>query len=119
MATLPGRAARPTGPVVAAFLAAGLGLLALGIVAVATEASEAAEGVVLRLGSWMPGAAGIGPYSGKQTIMLATWAISWVVLHLALRQRDPDVRAPFGAALLMVLLAAVLVWPPTWRLLGA
>lgn len=109
---------KTAGPYVAAFLAAGIGLLVLAFVQVLTELDDAFKERVFDLGkAWIPGAEGIGPYSGKETLMVVGWLGSWLVLHLALRHRDPDVRPWFGLALVMLGLAVLLLWPPVWHLL--
>lgn len=84
-----------------------------------TELSALAADVVFNVGkAWIPRAAGIGPYSGKETFLLVGWAASWIGLHLALRRRDVDVKIAFGVAMGMVLVGIALVWPPVWHLFG-
>lgn len=109
---------RPNGASVAALLSAAIGLLVLGIVVVATELSEAAKETVFEVGkAWVPGAEGIGPYSGKETFMLMGWLGSWLILHFALRDREVNTKAWFGVALAMLIVATLLVWPPIWHYL--
>jgi hypothetical protein len=98
---------------VAAILAAALGLLTLALVNLATEASPAARDWVHGLGKlWMPGAEGIGPYSGKQTLALGAWIGSWIVLHLGLRGRDLGLGRWLVVCLVIVGIATTLLWPP-------
>jgi len=79
----------PSGIAVAALMSSMLGMLALAVVNVFTTASKDFNAWVHGVGKlWMPGAAGIGPYSGKETISLAVWLGTWVVLHYALRERE-------------------------------
>lgn len=107
----------PNGGSAAAMLAASFGLLTLGIVVLVTELSAGAKDFVFNLGkAWMPGAAGIGPYSGKETVLLVAWLGSWIALHLTLRHKDVNVRVAFGVAMGMLLLALALIWPPVWHL---
>lgn len=111
---------KPNGASVAAVVAASIGLLALGLVVVATELSERAKELVFDVGkAWIPNAEGIGPYSGKETFLLVGWLGSWLILHLALRNREVNTKAWFGAALVALLVATFLVWPPAWHWLGA
>jgi hypothetical protein len=64
----------PSGAAVAALMAAMLGMLALAVVNVFTAASKDFNTWVHDVGKlWMPGATGIGPYSGKETISLLVW----------------------------------------------
>ena len=88
---------RPTGPVVAALMPVLCGELALLVADKVSNRSKAMEGWVYSLGKWMPGATGtgaggsIGPYSGKETLALVVWCLSWVILHAALRNASPSV----------------------------
>jgi hypothetical protein len=90
-------ATRPTGPVVAALMAVLCGEFALLLADKISNRSKAMEAWVYSLGKWMPGATGsgpdgsIGPYSGKETIALVVWLLSWAILHAALRRASPSV----------------------------
>lgn len=106
-----------TGPAAAAVLSAGLGLLALGIAQVLSEISEPFKHAMQTLGSlWIPGALGIGPYSGKETAALIVWLTSWLALYLLLRRRDVSLIAAGVVALGLVGVATTLLWPPVTRL---
>ena len=107
-----------TGPAAAAILAVGLGLLALGMSQVLAEASEAIKHALQALGNlWMPGAQGIGPYSGKETAALVVWLVSWVLLHAALRKREINLIIAGTITLLLVGLATTILWPPVTHFL--
>jgi hypothetical protein len=111
---------RFNGADMAAILAAAFGIFALGAVVLATELSKPLQDQVFALGkAWMPNAARIGPYSGKETLLAVAWLGSWLLLHLGLRRRHVDPRPWFAVALLLVLLGLVFVWPPVWHMLGA
>jgi hypothetical protein len=59
----------PGGIALAALMGGMLGMLALAVVNVFTAASKPFNAWVHGVGKmWMPGAEGIGPYSGKETI---------------------------------------------------
>ena len=108
----------PNGPAAAALIAAGLGLVALALAQVGSEASGSWKSAMQALGnSWIPGAKGIGPYSGKETVGLLAWLISWAVLHLALRRRDVSLVLAGIVSLLLVGLSTTLLWPPVTHLL--
>jgi len=104
------------GPGLAALLAAMIGLLTMALVNLGTEISKGFGTFVWDVGkAWVPGAAGIGPYSGKETFLLIGWLVSWVVLHFALRSRkDLDVRLWVGIFLVGMLAATLLLWPPIY-----
>jgi hypothetical protein len=104
----------PSGPAVAALLSIGIGALLMAIVVGISDANKAFESdVVHALGRlWVPGAAGIGPYSGKFTVFLLGWLLSWGGLHLALRRREPDLARWSLVSFVLIGLAILLVWPP-------
>ena len=108
----------PMGLAAAALLSAGLGLVALAASHVASESSESFKQAMQTLGNaWMPGAPGIGPYSGKETAGLLVWGISWFLLHLLLRKRDVSLVVAGTLMLLLVGAATTLLWPPVTHLL--
>jgi hypothetical protein len=93
-----------------------IGLLTLGIVVFACEASKPFAQTVQALGElWMPGAEGIGPYSGKETLGLVAWLISWLVLHFSLRNRQMSGGLWLIVFLLGIGVATTLIWPPIWH----
>ena len=107
---------KPNGAGMAAALSAMVGMLALAAVVLACEASQAVTARVHALGKlWMPGAEGIGPYSGKETVMLAAWLGSWAVLHPLLRKRELNGGLWITVFLAGVGLASTFIWPPTWH----
>jgi hypothetical protein len=64
---------------------------------------------------WMPGAQGIGPYSGKETLSALAWLGSWVILHFALRRRDMDISRWLIAFIVGVGIATTWIWPPVFE----
>ena len=102
-----------TGPACAALIAAALGPLTLAISHLAAEYSEAGKAWVYQWGkAWMPGAEGIGPYSGKETLALVVWLGSWVLLHLWLHRRQASLAKSGVLFLVGIGLATTLLWPP-------
>ena len=109
----------PSGIAIAALMASMLGLLALAVVNVLTAASKGFSTWVHGVGKlWMPGAEGIGPYSGKETISLVVWLGTWVVLHYALRERELKLSTWLIAFLVGVGVATTLIWPPVFEYLA-
>ena len=75
--------------------------------------SEGFTTSVHRIGKlWMPGAEGIGPYSGKETLSLLVWLVSWAILHPLLRKTEWNNQVVVGIFLVGVALATTLLWPP-------
>ena len=104
---------KPSGPAAAALLSGALGLLAMAVSQVMAEGSEAAKTAIHTLGKlWIPGAQGIGPYSGKETIALIVWLASWAILHAALRRREVSATASAIAFLLLIGISTTVFWPP-------
>ena len=117
--TPPARERVPGGIAVAALLSAMLGMLTLAVVNVFTTASKAFNAWVHSVGKlWMPGAEGIGPYSGKETLSLVVWLGAWVILHSALRKKDLDVSRWLIVFLVGVGIATTLIWPPVFEYLA-
>ncbi len=107
-----------TGPAAAALLSAALGLLALGVSQVLSEHSDAFRQAMQALGNrWIPGASGIGPYSGKETVALLAWLLSWVLLHRVLRRRDVNLVTAGALALVLIGIATTILWPPVTHVL--
>jgi hypothetical protein len=73
---------RAFGPVAAAFLAAGIGVLVLGVM---TTIAEARASFADKL-AWSDS---VGPLSGKTIVAVGAWIVSWIVLHVLMRKRDP------------------------------
>src|SRR4051812_26592809 len=72
---------KPNGPVLAAVLSAGVGSLAL---AALTTLSAAIPAVSSLLTLYAPA----GPMTGKSTVAVLVWLVTWAVLHAAWRRRD-------------------------------
>ena len=114
----PSTSSLPTGPAAAALLGAGCGLLTLGVSQVVSEASEGFTRAMQALGNlWIPGAEGIGPYSGKETVGLLVWLLSWAALHALLRKRDVNLVVVGVVTLLLIGAATTILWPPLTHLL--
>ena len=100
----------------AAILSAMLGILTVGLVNLGTTISDHFQVFIYAIGKlWMPGAEGIGPYSGKETIALLVWFISWVVLHQLLKEREWNPQGVLIVFLFGIALATTLVWPPVFE----
>lgn len=108
---------RPNGAAVAASLAAAIGIVVMALVNVGTEASQGFKTFVHGVGKlWIPGAQGIGPYSGKETFLLLGWLGSWAALHYLLRRRGVSGRTWGMSLTVLFLVGFALFWPPifTW-----
>lgn len=101
------------GRAAAAYWSAGIGLLTMALVNLGTSLSKPFEKFVHAVGkAWMPGAQGIGPYSGKETFALVAWIGSWLILGAILRKREVKEPTSFIGFLTMLGVATTLFWPP-------
>jgi hypothetical protein len=89
----------------AAILAAGAGSLALGLLALAADASPA---VGRALDLWPP----TGPLSGVTSAAVAVWLAAWLALARRWSGREAPLRAATVAAVAMLLAGLLLTFPP-------
>jgi hypothetical protein len=114
---------KPNGPVVAAFLAAGIASLVIGIGVVLNEASATIKSAIgidfnalLQFDKNFGFGSGVGPLSGKVGLAIIAFVVSWVLLHLWLRGKEVNFRSGFVAALVLVGLGFALTFPPIFKL---
>jgi hypothetical protein len=92
----------------AAFVAAGVGAFALGLLVVLNEAELFAA----------PAFYGpAGGVTGRTGMAAAIWLIAWAVLHRRWRNRAIDDRRVNTLALILIALGVLLTFPPVWSLL--
>jgi hypothetical protein len=106
---------KPNGPVAAAFVAAGVGSLALGLMVTLAEMS-ADFGTFLDFSKNYGLGNGVGPLSGKVAIAVVAYIVSWIVLHFLWRGRELAFRSWFAAALVLVAIGFALTFPPIFLL---
>jgi len=100
----------------AALLSVMLGLVTLALINLGTAMSAGFKATVHTVGKlWMPGAQGIGPYSGKETIALVVWLVSWFVLHRILRAKEWNNNAVLAVFMAGIAVATTLIWPPVFE----
>lgn len=76
---------RPTGPVAAAVLAAGIGAFVLGLLTTLSEASTDVH-------DFLEFSTDVGPLSGKTILAVVAYFGSWGILHLVWRRENPPLR---------------------------
>ncbi len=112
------QSATKNGSAAAAIASATVGIITLAISNVFASLSQSTKSFMLDIGKlWIPGAEGIGPYSGKETFMVAAWLSSWILLYFALRNKE--VRLLYYSVFFMagVGVSTLLVWTPVVHLL--
>jgi hypothetical protein len=102
--------AKPDGPGAAAMLAAGTGILALGLL---TTLNEVSEGLHDWLQSFEMGR-GVGPLAGKTIVAVIVWLVAWIILAAIWRGKDIEIKRVFWIGLALGVLGAVLTFPPVF-----
>ena len=95
------------GAALAAFLGAGIGSFALGLIVMLNAAGLLA----------VPGIYGpAGGVTGRTTLAVSIWLIAWAVLHFRWRSRDIPPRRVQILTLVLIALGILLTFPPLWAL---
>jgi hypothetical protein len=105
---------KPSGPVAAAFVAAGIGSVTMGVLVIANEVSTDVNNFLKFDANYGIGA-GVGPLSGKVILTVLAFAVSWVILHLALRGKEVNFNRAFTVALVLVGIGFALTFPPIFE----
>ena len=100
---------RPRGAAAAAFLSAGIGAAVLGLATVGAEASQALRGALV----WFKS---VGPLSGKTSAALIAWAVSWIILGLAWKGKEPNFAGVLVISGLLVLVGFLFTFPPLFQM---
>ena len=103
-----GRQDAPNGSAMAAFLGAGIGALAMGVVVLLNEA-----GVFVAPTLYAPA----GGVTGRTTLATFVWLIAWGLLHQRWKNREIPSRRIFPVALALIGLGVLGTFPPIWALL--
>lgn len=102
--------AAPNGAAHAAFLAAGIGTFAMGVIVVLYETDVFAPPVIY---------APAGGVSGRTTLAVIVWLIAWAVLHARWRHRDLATGRIATLTFVFIALGFLLAFPPLWPVFGA
>ena len=105
---------KPSRPVAAAFVAAGVASLVLGLFVTLSEMSPQINNF-LKFDAAFGIGKGVGPLSGKVTLAVIAFVISWVVLHVLWRGKEVNFRRAFIASLVLVGLGFLLTFPPIFQ----
>ena len=95
----------PNGPGAAAILAAGIGCAAMGILALAGDASEA-------IGKWLNFYNPTGTLSGVSTLAIIIWLVSWLALNRAWATKTIPMVKVNVAAFILLAVGLLLTFPP-------
>jgi hypothetical protein len=109
---------KPNGPVAAAFIAAGVGCLALGVLVILNEAKILTNAMLDFAKNYGIGS-GVGQLSGK--VILATFAFlaTWAILGFLWRRKEVNFGRAFAVALIFVGIGFALTFPPIFEIFAA
>jgi hypothetical protein len=105
----------------AALISAGIGCFAMMVTHhfSDTEKTKTIENIVWFLGSWIPGSknpdemwGNIGSYSGKETVMLIAWLVSWAILHFLWKDKNIKGNTIIFWLLGLIVAATAMSWHP-------
>ena len=102
---------RPDGPGAAVMMAAGIGIFVLGLFTLLSEAS-------VPIHDWLESlefGRGVGPLAGKTIFGTVGFFASWIVLGIAWRTKELDLRRWFWIALALGVAGAVMMFPPVFQ----
>lgn len=83
-----------SGPIVSASLALLLAFLTLMLSHHISRLTPGLDKLIHAYGHWIPGSTGTGPagsigsYSGKETLALGVWFLSWTIFHFLWRKQE-------------------------------
>ncbi|NOT86181.1 MAG: hypothetical protein HOP02_15705 [Methylococcaceae bacterium] len=83
-----------SGPIIAATLSPLLGFYTLMISHHVSRVTKDLDKLVHSFGHWIPGSTGTGPdgsigsYSGKETLALGIWLLTWAIFHVLWQKQD-------------------------------
>lgn len=97
-----------TGVAAATFIAGGLGTLVLGLMTTGAVLSGSLKSA---LNLWNPA----GPLSGKTTVAVIIWLISWVLLNSLWKDKNVDLSKSFIITLVLIGLGLLFTFPPIFE----
>lgn len=95
----------PNGSGAAAVLAAGVGSLAVALIAIAADQIAS---VKMAMAFYRPS----GPLSGVTTTAVIVWLVVWAILEIRWRKKDVRIGRIAAVALVLVALSVLLTFPP-------
>ena len=101
--------ALPNGSALAAFVAAGVGAFAMGLISLLDAAG------ILPVPTLYGPAGGV---TGRTTLAVVIWLIGWAVMHNRWKDRDLETGRAHAVMIVLTLLGILCAFPPVWALFG-
>jgi hypothetical protein len=110
-----------SGEAAAAFISAAIGSVTMMVSHHISDGdkTKTIENKLLILGNWIPGAnnpdplwGNIGSYTGKETMLLIGWLLSWVILYFILKNKQIKAITIFFWTIGLMTLATAMCWHP-------
>ncbi len=108
-----------SGPAAAALISAGMGCFTMMVTHHLADTSKAREKFIWGLGKWIPGSdtgdklwGNIGSYTGKETMLLVGWLVSWIILHNLLKYKQVKTSTIFVWTFGLLVAATAMSWHP-------
>ncbi|WP_377476065.1 MAG: hypothetical protein P2A85_25070 [Microcoleus anatoxicus] len=108
-----------SGPAAAAVISATIGCFTMMVTHHLSDTSKVREAFIWSLGTWIPGSktdselwGNIGSYTGKETMLLVGWLISWSILHTLWKNQNIKSRTIFFWMFALLIAATAMCWHP-------
>lgn len=93
----------------AAIMAAGIGFAVTGIVTVFAEA-------IGPFHDWLVWSKPVGALSGKTTIGVAVWLVSWLILGLLWKGKEVSFKPTLTLSAVLMAVGLLFTFPPVWKI---
>jgi hypothetical protein len=108
-----------SGPAAAALISAGIGCFTIMVTHHLSETFQSIETIVWNLGTWIPGSktdsellGNISSYTGKETMLLVSWLVSWSILYAIWKNQNIKSRTIFFGLFVLLVAATAMCWHP-------
>ncbi len=102
------------GPGAAAIVAAGIGVFTLGLFTVLAEVSAGIHDFLESMAFGQP----VGPLAGKTILASLAFFVSWLILGMMWKDKDPDIKKKFWLGFWLGILGAIMTFPPVFTAFG-
>lgn len=96
----------------AAFVSSGIGCLVIGLMVTTAEMSEGFKNAL----NWVNP---VGPLSGKTTVGVVAWLVSWAILHFLWKDKEVNFNKTFIITLVLIGLGFLFTFPPVFEIFAA